>query len=91
MGEKDKAIVLEGLKDKLRQDVSVFMGMIESGEFELVGEIDEHGVLVENGDNLRFIPLPDLTELQPSSQVNDIAEILFAFKNSFVNSEWKEL
>ena len=83
LSEKDREVVLINIKSKFIQESQAFISKVKSGEIEVISECDSDGVLVEDGNTLRFVSLPDLTGIQSCGLVNDIAEILAAFKNTF--------
>ena len=83
LSDKDKEVVLINIKSKFIQESQTFISKVKSSEFEVISECDSDGVLVEDGNTLQFVSLPDLTDIKSCGLVNDIAEILLAFKNTF--------
>ena len=56
--ESEREIVLKQAQSKLQNSIDAFLQKVESGEFEIIENWDsERGVLLEDGENLRYMYL----------------------------------
>jgi hypothetical protein len=82
--EVEREIVLKQAQNKLQNSIDAFLQKVESGEFEIIENWDsERGVLLEDGENLRYMYLPDFRDLKSSPAAEQLKKMIEDFiKNS---------
>jgi hypothetical protein len=82
--EVEREIVLKQAQSKLQNSIDAFLQKVESGEFEIIENWDsERGVLLEDGENLRYMYLPDFKNLKSSPAAEELKKMIEDFiKNS---------
>ena len=60
-----------------KPEIDAFLQKIESGEFEIIENWDSHrGVLLEDGENLLYMYLPDFKNLKSSPAAEQLKKMI---------------
>ena len=79
--EEDRYIVLEKVKESIKQQRDSFLSDINSGKIEVVINWDnENGILLEADGNLSYVYLPNLEEVVKCQVVTEIKNIMAELK-----------
>lgn len=81
--EVEREIVLKQAQSKLQNSIDAFLQKVESGEFEIIENWDsERGVLLEDGENLRYMYLPDIKGLKSSPAAEELKKMIEDFRKN---------
>ena len=81
--EVESEIVLKQAQSKLQNSIDAFLQKVESGEFEIIENWDsERGVLLEDGENLRYMYLPDFKDLKSSHAAEQLKKMIEDFRKN---------
>ena len=83
LSESEREIVLKQAQSKLKYSIDTFLQKVESGEFEIIENWDsERGVFLEDGENLRYMYLPDLKDLKSSPAAEELKKMIEDFRKN---------
>ena len=83
LSEVEREIVLKQAQNKLQNSIDAFLQKVESGEFEIIENWDsERGVLLEDGENLRYMYLPDFKDLKSSPAAEHLIKMIEDFRKN---------
>ena len=83
LSEVEREIVLKQAQSKLQNSIDAFLQKVESGEFEIIENWDsERGVLLEDGENLRYMYLPDFKDLKSSPAAEQLKKMIEDFRKN---------
>ena len=80
LSESEREVVLKHAQSKLKSSIDDFLQKVKSGEFEIIENWDSHrGALIEDGEDLRYVYLPDLKELKTTPAAEQLKNMLEDF------------
>ena len=82
--EMERENVLKQAQSKLQSSIDDFLQKVKSGEIEIIENWDSHGgALIEAGEDLRYVYLPDFKDLKSSPAAEQLKKMIEDFtKNS---------